>query len=81
MPLLFHHVASHRLRHALLPWWITCASTTTLKLALARWKPPWLMLLLLGNVVGCLLVLPYSNWLTGTYEARWIAGTGAHPVL
>ena len=58
---------------ALLPWWITCVSTTSLKLALARWKPPWLMLLLLGHIVGCLLVLPYSNWLTGLYEVRWPA--------
>ena len=59
--------------HALLPWWITCASTTTLKLVLTRWKPPWLMLLLLGHIASCLLVLPYLNWLTGAYEARWPA--------
>jgi len=59
--------------HALPPWWLTCASTSLLKLALARWKPPWLLLLLLGHLVGCLLVLPYSNWLTGAYELRWPA--------
>ena len=59
--------------HALLPWWITCTSTSLLKVALSRWEPPWLMLLLLGHVAGCFLVLPYSNWLTGAYEARWPA--------
>lgn len=61
------------LAHALLPWWITCASTTFLKIALTRWKPPWLILLLLGHIAGCFLILPYSNWLTGAYEARWPA--------
>jgi len=59
--------------HALLPWWITCATTSLLKMTLARWKPPWLALLLLGHVAGCFVVLPYSNWLTGAYEARWPA--------
>jgi len=59
------------LAHSLLPWWTTCAATTISMKALARWKPPWLVLLLLGHTLGCLLILPYSNWLTGIYETRW----------
>ena len=59
------------LAHSLLPWWLTCLSTTVLMKTLARWKPPWLLLLLLGHTIGCLIVLPYSNWLTGLYEIRW----------
>lgn len=57
--------------HSLLPWWITCTSTTVCKKTLATWKPPWLALLILGHTVGCLIVLPYSNWLTGMYAERW----------
>jgi hypothetical protein len=59
--------------HSLLPWWITCLSTTALMKALSRWKPPWLALLILGHTLGCLIVLPYSNWLTGIYAERWPA--------
>lgn len=57
--------------HSLLPWWTTCLSTTVLMKALSRWKPPWLLLLVLGHTLGCLIVLPYSNWLTGLYAERW----------
>jgi len=57
--------------HSLLPWWTTCLSTTALMKALNRWKPPWLVLLILGHTMGCLIVLPYSNWLTGLYAERW----------
>jgi len=59
------------LAHSLLPWWITCISTTVFKKLLANWKPPWLALLVLGHTLGCLIVLPYSNWLTGIYAERW----------
>ena len=61
--------------HAFLPWWITCLSTTLFKKLLTRWKPPWLVLLLLGHFLGATLVLPYSNWLMGLYENA-IAGLG-----
>lgn len=59
------------LAHSLLPWWLTCGSTHLWMKLLAQWKPAWLVLLLLGHVTGCLLVLPYSNWLTTAFEIRW----------
>jgi len=59
------------LAHSILPWWMTCAATYLCMKSLARWKPPWLLLLLLGHFTGCLLVLPYSNWLTSVFELRW----------
>jgi hypothetical protein len=71
------HIAGFRasilfyVAHSLLPWWLTCTSTALLMKILARWKPPWLLLLLMGHTMGSLLVLPYSNWLAGLYEARW----------
>lgn len=61
--------------HAYLPWWTTCLSTTFFKRVLAQWKPPWLLLLLLGHCLGASIVLPYSNWLMGLYESA-IAGLG-----
>lgn len=57
--------------HALLPWFITCLSTMLAKRALARWQPPWSLLLLIGHTLGSILVVPYSNWLTGLYEVRF----------
>jgi len=61
------------LAHAMLPWWITCGCTSFFKKLLQAIKPPWIILLLLGHTLGCLLVLPYSNWLVGIYEANWSA--------
>jgi hypothetical protein len=65
-PSLFFYLA-----HSMLPWWITCTLTTTTKLSLARWKPPWLIILLVGHTLGCIVVTFFSNWLTGIYEAAW----------
>ena len=59
------------LAHSLLPWWLTCSATHLWMKTLARWKPAWLVLLLLGHVTGCLLVLPYSNFLTSVFEQIW----------
>jgi hypothetical protein len=59
------------LAHSVLPWCITCLVTTLLMKLLERWKPPWLLLLLLGHTLGCFIVLPYSNWLTALYAERW----------
>lgn len=55
--------------HAFLPWWTTCGLTHLAMQLLERWKPPWAIILLLGHTGGSLLVVPYSNWLTGLYEA------------
>jgi len=59
------------LAHSLLPWWLTCGATHLWMKALARWKPAWLLLLLLGHLTGCLLILPYTNWLTDIFEQGW----------
>ncbi len=55
--------------HAFLPWWTTCGFTLLFMRLLQRWKPPWLALLILGHVASSFMVVPYSNWLTGLYEA------------
>lgn len=57
--------------HSILPWWTTCLLTTATKVSLARWKPPWLAILLIGHTLGCLVVTYFSNWLTGIYESSW----------
>jgi len=65
--------------HAFLPWWITCLSTTLFKHLLATWKPAWPLLLLLGHLLGASLVLPYSNWLIGVYDASFADMSLSHP--
>ncbi len=55
--------------HAFPPWLTTCALTHLSMRSLERWKPPWLLILLLGHTAASLIVVPYSNWLTGLYEA------------
>ena len=54
--------------HAFLPWWITCASTFLAKRLLSKFRPPWLLLLLLGHIVSSFTVLPYTNWITALFE-------------
>ncbi len=58
--------------HAFPPWWTTCLCTLGAKKALGVWKPPWLVLLLIGHLVGSLITTPYSNWLTGKYVEELI---------
>ena len=41
------------LAHSMLPWWTTCLLTTGTKHSLARWKPPWMIILLIGHTLGC----------------------------
>jgi hypothetical protein len=71
------------LAHSLLPWLTTCSITTVLMRVLARWKPPWALLLILGHTLACLIVVPYSSWLATIYEARWpeLHITGASGVV
>ena len=54
--------------HAFPPWLTTCAMTHLTMRSLRSWKPPWLLILLLGHTASSLIVVPYSNWLTGIYE-------------
>jgi len=65
--------------HSFLPWWITCLCTTVIMRLLYTWKPPWVLLLLLGHIAGSLLVTPYSNWLTGIYDLTAAGTTIEHP--
>lgn len=65
-PGLFFYLA-----HSMLPWWTTCLLTTGTKATLATWKPPWLLILMIGHTLGCLVVTYFSNWLTGIYETAW----------
>jgi hypothetical protein len=57
--------------HSMLPWWTTCLMTASTKLSLARWKPPWLIILLVGHTLGSFVTAYYSNWLTSIYESAW----------
>jgi len=64
--------------HAFVPWWITCACTFLAKQLLSRYRPPWLLLLLLGHIASSFTVLPYTNWITAIFESPLPAGQ-QHP--
>jgi hypothetical protein len=57
--------------HALIPWWITCASTSAAMWALRSIKPPPYALMAIGSILGGFIVLPYTNWLTGLSGAEF----------
>ncbi|MDH3511930.1 MAG: LytTR family transcriptional regulator [Gammaproteobacteria bacterium] len=57
--------------HAILPWWTTCALTSLAMLTLARWKPSPYVLMLIGSLAAAFVTLPYTNWLTESWDARW----------
>lgn len=59
------------LAHSFIPWWITCLSTTFLMWALDRVKPPPLVLMVPGSIIGCVLTLPYTRWITEIFENTW----------
>jgi len=54
--------------HAVVPWWITCACTFLAKSLLRHFRPPWLLLLLIGHIASSFTVLPYTNWITVVFE-------------
>ena len=58
--------------HAFLPWWTTCALTSLAMLTLARWKPNPYILMLIGSMAAAVVTLPYTNWLTASWQARWL---------
>ncbi len=66
------------LAHAFVPWWTSCGVTRAWMEVLRPWQPPQLVLLLLGTLTACLLIAPYTNWLTGAFEARWIGALDNH---
>jgi hypothetical protein len=60
--------------HAFIPWWTTCLLTYLCFRLLARWRPRQLLILALGTVMACVIVLPYSVWLTETFAQGWLPG-------
>lgn len=65
---------SFYLAQALVPWWITCTMTSISMLGLKPWKPPPIVLMLIGTTLGNILTLPYANWVVRIFDA-------AYPVL
>jgi hypothetical protein len=64
--------------HAFVPWWTSCLVTRAWMIVLRPWRPPQLVLLLLGTSVACVLILPYSNALTLALQ-DYFAQTGVSP--
>jgi len=60
--------------HAFVPWWTSAGATALCMRLLKPWRPPQLVLLTLGSFVACLVVLPYSNWLTEYFAVGWVSG-------
>ncbi len=58
--------------HAFIPWWTTCLLTYICMRLLARWRPRQLLILTLGTVLACVVILPYSIWLTESFAAGWL---------
>lgn len=57
--------------HAFIPWWMTCASTSLAMWALQSIKPDQYVLMAIGAIVGGLVALPYTNWLTSMFGDTW----------
>lgn len=73
------------LAHSFIPWWITCLSSSFLMWAMNGIKPPPLAIMIPGSLIGCVLTLPYTNWITSLFERAWpssmlsLGGVPAHP--
>ncbi len=59
------------LSHSFVPWWITSISTYGSMHLLKRWQPAPIMLMVIGALLGCLLTIPYTNWITQAFEQFW----------
>lgn len=60
--------------HAFVPWWTSALATALCMRLLKPWQPPKLVILTLGSFIACLLILPYSKWITAYFAAGWISG-------
>jgi hypothetical protein len=60
--------------HAFVPWWTSAGATHLCMRLLRPWRPPQLLLLAAGSFLACLIVLPYSNWLTEYFAVGWVRG-------
>jgi hypothetical protein len=71
--------------HSFIPWWITCLCNTALMWLMRRWKPAALFIMVPGSLLGCVLSLPYTHWITGLFERAWptttatLGGIPGHP--
>lgn len=60
--------------HAFVPWWTSAGATYLCMRLLRPWRPPQLLLLTVGSFLACLIVLPYSDWLTEYFAVGWVRG-------
>lgn len=60
--------------HAFVPWWTSALATSLCMRLMRPWQPPKLVILTLGSFLACLLILPYSKWITAYFAAGWISG-------
>lgn len=60
--------------HSFIPWWTSAVATWLCMRLLRPWQPPKLLLLALGSFLACLVILPYSSWLTEYFAVGWVSG-------
>jgi hypothetical protein len=60
--------------HSFIPWWTSAVATWLCMRLLKPWQPPKLLLLALGSFLACLVILPYSSWLTEYFAVGWVSG-------
>ena len=58
--------------HSFVPWWTSCLTTYLCMRLLESWRPPQIILLIGSSLVACVLILPYSEWLTALFAAGWL---------
>lgn len=60
--------------HSFVPWWTSAVATWLCMRLLKPWQPPKMVILALGSFLACLVILPYSSWLTEYFAAGWVSG-------
>lgn len=58
--------------HAFIPWWSSCLMTRLGMEVLRPWKPGQMWLLLTGSLASCIVMLPYSMWMTEQFAGGWL---------
>lgn len=62
---------AYYLGHALVPWLVTGGMSYLAMQLLRPWRPRPLPIQIVGHAAACVVVLPYLEWLTATFAARW----------
>lgn len=57
--------------HALAPFWTTCLLCSLTMRVLERWKPAPSIIMAIGALLGAMVTLPYTNWLTRLAAGSW----------